>query len=257
MIKAVSPTTLLAGRGLWLLTWKSQVRWRRLPILALMVGFLPGLAYFTISNGRSEIFFKWAIDFYLTLLLPLYSLSICGAMIRDELQADTIGFLLTRPISRARLFLLKFICHVTWVQILGCTVTVLLLLVGVVREIQELRSFALIFLGTQVLAVFVYGALGALIGLINQRYMVLGIIYGFVVEVGIGQIPTNINNLSQLRHLHTILANVEALQLFYPWSSDRTWLSVAILLIAPLIFLAAGAYLFTVREYHATDEMRK
>ena len=63
MIKAVSPAALLAGRGLWILTWKSQLRWRRFPMLVLMLGFLPILAYLTVSEGRSEVFFRWAVDF--------------------------------------------------------------------------------------------------------------------------------------------------------------------------------------------------
>lgn len=257
MIKAVSPTTLLAGRGVWLLTWKSQLRWRRLPMLAIMLGFLPALAFLTVREGRPEIFFRWAIDFYLTMLLPLYSLSICGAMVRDELQANTMGFLITRPISRSWLFLLKFFCNCAWLQIMGIIVAALLLLVGQIRQVEGLVAFAPIFLGTQVLAILAYGALAALIGLVSQRYMVLGIIYGFIVEIGFGQIPTNINNLSQLRHLHTILANNEALQSLYPWVPDQTALSVTILLVSTVVFLAVGAWLFTVREYHATDEMRK
>ena len=257
MTQAVSPTVLLAGRGVWLLTWKSQLRLRRLPMLLLMLGFLPALAFATVREGRTEIFFRWAIDFYLSLLLPLYSLSVCGAMIRDELQGNTMGFLITRPISRSWLFLLKFVCNCAWLQCMGAIVATLLLLVGKSRQIDGLAAFAPIFLGTQALAILVYGALGALIGLITQRYMVLGIIYGFVVEIGFGLIPTNINNLSQLRHLQTILANIEALQAYHPWTPDRTGLSIAILFGATVGFLIAGAFLFTVREYHASDEMRK
>lgn len=254
---ALTPHPLLAGRGLWILTWRSQLRWRRLPMLVIMAGFLPLLAFLTVGEGRSEVFFDWTVDFYLSLLLPLYSLSVCGAMIRDELQANTIGFLLTRPVRRSWLFLLKFVCNLGWVQLMGLVVAGLLLLVGTSRQIDQLTAFAPIFLGAQVLAIFAYGALGALFGLIGQRYMVLGVIYGAVVEVGIGQLPTNLNNLSLLRHLHTLLANIEPLQPFYDWSPDRTWFSILILLVAPVIVLAVGAVLFTLREYHATEEMRK
>ena len=57
--------------------------------------------------------------------------------------------------------------------------------------------------------------------------------------------------------VQTILANIDALQAYHSWTPDRTGLSLAILIGATVGFLIAGACLFTVREYHASDEMRK
>ena len=246
-----------ALRGLWALTWKSQVSWRRLPIIAAIVAALPALTYATLRDGQTEAYFHWVVDFYLFLLLPLYCLSICGALIRDELQGNTLGFLTTRPLSRARMFLLKYCCHTCWLQLLAFMIGVLLLVAGWARGIEKIAAFAPVLLGLQVLAVFAYGALSAFLGLVNQRYMVLGILYGLIVELGIGQIPTNINNLSLARHGRTILANHEPLKQLHDWSSENTLWSVGLMVLAALVFLAAGALLFTFREYHASEEMQK
>ena len=109
----------------------------------------------------------------------------------------------------------------------------------------------------QVLEVVAYGALSSLLGLLHQRYMVLGIIYGFVVEMGIGRIPTNIHNLSLSRHLQTLLANQPTIHELYEWSASGTFSSILIMGAAALVFLGVGAVVFTMKEYHAAEEMHK
>src|SRR6185436_8233209 len=56
---------------------------------------------------RTAPFYHWLIDFYFFAILPLSCVGACGALIREELQNNTLGFLLTRPLSRARLILIK------------------------------------------------------------------------------------------------------------------------------------------------------
>ena len=206
---------------------------------------------------RIRAYFHWAIQFYLFLLLPLYCLSVCGALIRDELQADTLGFLTTRPVTRARLFFLKFLSQIILLELIAFASALLILGVGVSRSIPGIREFMPVFLMSQSLAVLAYGALSSLFGLFTQRYMVLGIIYGFIVEFGIGQIPTNINNLSISRHLRTILANNSTMQDLYRWSQEDTWISVLIMGGAPLVFLLIASIIFTFKEYHHSDDMQK
>src|SRR5262249_47817876 len=202
-------------------------------------------------------FYRWLIDFYFLLVLPLYGLSVCGSMIRDELQADTLGFLTTRPVGRARLFLIKYLCQMTWLQALAAFHGALLCGVGFAREVPGVASVLGLFFGAQALAVLAWGALSALLGMITRRYMVLGIVYGFVVEMGIGRIPTNINTLSLTRHLQALLGHNSLLNQLYDWAPQSAWFSVAMLLLATVIFLGAGAALFTFREYHHATEMQK
>jgi ABC-type transport system involved in multi-copper enzyme maturation permease subunit len=253
----LQPSWPAAFRGVWSLTWKSQLSLRRLPLLVGTLLIIPLLAYFTVDPGRSKPYFHWVIDFYLLLLLPLYCLSVCGGMIRDELQSDTLGFLTTRPVSRARLFLIKYFCHTIWLQALAAIHGGLLVAVGFIQEIPEIRSVALLLLGAQVLIVLAYGALSALLGLVHQRYMVVGILYGFVVEMGIGRIPTNINNLSLSRHLRAILGENEALRQLYEWTDKGASTSVLLMGAGAILFLGLAALVFTVKEYHSTEEMQK
>lgn len=253
-------------QGVWLLTWRSKFSIRRLPNLLLSLFALPILIYLTIEDGRSEPYFHFIIDFYLLLLIPLSCLSAFGAMIRDEIQTDTLRFLITRPVTRFQLYLAKYLCQLAWMQMLALVGALLVLGVGFLRHIPafDVTGFKSVvnlvvwkFLATQFLEIMAYGALSGLLGLINQRYMVLGVVYGFVVELGIGKIPTNVNNLSVSRHLRTLLANDQTIADQYIWSPDRTPFSILMLFVGTLTFLCLASFLFTVREYHHNEEIQK
>jgi ABC-2 type transport system permease protein len=243
--------------GLGSLIWRTRLAARRLPVVLGTVLLIPVLVYLTVETGKTGPYLNWLVQFYLLLLLPLYCLSIFGAMIRDELQANTLGFLTTRPLTRARLFILKYVCELVWVQVLAAVAGSLLLIVGVLRDIPGAAGLSLLFFGVQALVILAYGALSALLGLLTPRYMVLGILYGFIVEIGIGRIPTNIHNLSLAHHIRTLLANSELIRELHQWSSTGTVFSIGLMAGAVVVFLLAGAVLFTWREYHHVEEMQK
>jgi ABC-type transport system involved in multi-copper enzyme maturation permease subunit len=173
------------------------------------------------------------------------------------LQADTLSFLVTRPLSRARLLLVKYLAQTLWLQILLLTETLLLFAVGALREIPALGALLPLFLAVQFLAVPAWSALGVFLGQVSQRYLALALVYGFIVELGIGRIPTNINTLSLMRHLKSLLSHNGPLQSLYDWTARGLPLSIAAPILATALFLTLAAFLFTFREYHHTGEMQK
>ena len=283
-----------AWRGLWLFTWKSRLTWRALPGLLVTLLAIPLLTYFTIEpmqrladraaeqaarragqrtgpgavvrkaapaeatdSSQARPFYHWLIEFYLLLALPLYCLTTCGPLIRDDLQSDTLVFLLTRPISRAWLFGLKYVCQMLWLEALVAVHGLFLYGAGLARGVPEAASTMAPFFAAQFLAVLAWGALSALLGILTRRYLLLGIGYGFIVEVGIGHIPTNINSLSLTRHLQGLLGHHPILNQLYEWAPQNTGGSVGALLLGAGLFLAAGALIFTFREYHQAAEMQR
>ncbi|HUD47264.1 MAG TPA: ABC transporter permease [Candidatus Baltobacteraceae bacterium] len=207
--------------------------------------------------GRTTPFYHWLLNFYFFIILPLTCVRACGALIRDELQADTLGFLITRPVSRARLLIVKYIAQVLWLEMLLLVETLLLFATGVERQIPGLAELLPLLLGVQFLAVPAWSALGTLLGQITSRYMATALIYGAVVEMGIGRIPTNINTLSLLRHIETLLSRNGTLEGIFVWDVGGTWTAILALVLAPFIFVGAAAVLFSIVEYHASAEMQK
>jgi ABC-type transport system involved in multi-copper enzyme maturation permease subunit len=246
-------------RGLWLLTWRTRLSVRQWPALVGTVLPTALLAFLVLrtSEGPALNFFYWLAAAYLLLGIPLYCLAVFGGLIRDELQSNTLSFLVTRPMSRARFLLTRFLCQLAWVQMLILVAGLALLATGAACGVEGVLRFAGLFLGTQILAILVFGALSTFLGLLHRRYLVLGTIHGLVVEVGIGQIPTNINALAMTRHLRTLLGHNPDLAGIYNWSTDGSGIALLVLLGTALLFLALSALLFTLREYLGSEEMPK
>jgi hypothetical protein len=207
--------------------------------------------------SRSAAFHHWVIDFYFFIILPLQCVRLSGALIRDDLQADTLGFLLTRPLSRARLVVAKYLAQTGWLQLMMLIEALLLFAAGGLQHIAGTANLLPLFLATQFLAVLAWSALGLFLGLVSNRYIALALVYGAFVEMGIGSIPTNINTLSVMRHLKSLLSRNETLQNIYDWTTRGMPYSVAALLVATGVFLTLSALLFTFLEYHHTAEMQK
>lgn len=253
------PSFLGAARGIWTLTWRAKLARKRIFLVIGSMTALPMLfAYvgFKIGSPVEEFHFFLA-QLYLLLVVPLFCLSNFGAMIRDELQEDTMAFLITRPVSRARIFLLKYFALAAWLQIIVLGNALAFWVVGVWLGIPDATSLIALLAAVQFLAVLAFGAVASLIGLVTQKYLVAGIVYGFIVEFGIGRIPTNINVLSISRHLKTFLAWNADLSKNYGWNAEGTWFSLMMALVGTALFLLIGALLFTFKECQHADEMQK
>jgi len=203
------------------------------------------------------VFYHWLIDLYFFVILPLNCVRASGGIIRDELQADTLGFLTTRPLSRAGLIATKYLSQTIWLQLVMAVQTFLLFGCGYLGGVPSLGKLLPLFLAAQVLAIPAWSALGAFLGQLTTRYMALALLYGLVVEMGIGRIPTNINTLSLMRHLKSLLGHNAVLQQIFDWPLRSVPVSIGAILFAAVLFLGLAAALFTVREYHRTAEMQK
>ncbi len=255
------PSFFAAARGIWTLTWRAKLARKRIFLVIGSMTALPLLFAYVVSKIGFSVeefhFHKFLVELYLLLVVPLFCLSNFGAMIRDELQEDTMAFLITRPVSRAKLFLLKYLALAAWLQIIVLGNVLAFYAVGVWLGIPGAASLIALLAAVQFLAVLAFGALTSLIGLLTQKYLVAGIAYGFIVEFGIGQIPTNINVLSISRHLKTFLAWNSDLALRYRWDAEGTWFSLMMVLVGTALFLLVGALLFTFKECQHAEEMQK
>ena len=249
--------TNLAGalRGMWTLVWAQRCTKRALIWMAVAAAAMALLMLSNIGSGNERVWMGWVVVFYLHFLVPLTCLNVCGSMMRSEVQANTLSFLTTRPHHRHTLYLLQYVCHVGWLQLVFFICAMGLFALGAVKQVEGLGTLLPLFLITQFLAVLAWSALSALLGLLHQRFMVIGIIYWLIVEIALGQVEiSNINQLSVLRQLHTLLGQNELVYKVFPWTNEAPIMALGVLLIATLFFLAAGAAMFTFREYLPSQE---
>ncbi|MDG1890121.1 MAG: ABC transporter permease [Verrucomicrobiota bacterium] len=248
------PATLA---GIWRLTWKSQLTWKKIyGILANVLG-LPILCFFAFGGLASKPFYLFTVDFYLLLALPILCLTAFGSMVRDELQEDTVCFLLTRPVKRWQFFISKYLCHLLWTQITVVLTLTAFAVAGALRNVPQIFDLMLTLLIIQFPATMAYGAISSLMGLMTRKYLVLGLIYGFVVEFGIGQIPTNINTLAMTNHLKSLMAHFGPLAEYLNRDPGNIATALTALVITSLIFAGISAFVFNIREYSTSDEMAR
>ena len=252
---ALSPSFWKTLRGVWSMSWRPWADWTRAPRWAWLL-ILPTMMWLTVENYSDEGFFNW-FSFYVLFVTPLWCAVYCGAMIRSEAQADTMSFLLTRPQTRARLLTAKYLASVGLLQIALGLETALIIGVGVGKDISEAATLLGPVLATQALCLFAWCGLGTLFGLATSKHVLLAIVYGAVVEFGIGNIETNLNNLSLIRHLKTLLANNTAIADQFGWTPDGLWKAALILAVAPILTVFLSAIVFTVREFLHSAEIQK
>lgn len=251
------PSLARAFAGMWSLTWRAQLTRKRLWNALFFLIPIPAIIFATTDHGNTSQFLDWAIRFYLFLVLPLNCLFAFGPLIRDELQADTLSFLITRPVKRWRLFLLKFSCAMICLQILLAINGLILTGIALAKGLSELGSLLPLFLLSQALAGLAYGAIAGLLGLLSRKFMVLGVVYGFVVEVGIGNLPTNAHSLSVAYHLRSILANHPAVESVFSWSAGDIAPAMVFVVAVFALATAIAAVVFNLFEYNHGGEMQK
>lgn len=244
--------------GIWKLTWKSQLTWKKIyGVLSNVLG-LPILSYFAFSMGSgSNAFYMFTVDFYILLVLPITCLTAFGGMVRDDLQEDTVCFLLTRPMRRWQFFLSKYLSHLVWTLITTALTLIAFAVSGTLRGVDDVPNLIMALMLVQIPAIMVYGAISSFMGLITKKYLVMGIIYGFVVEFGIGQIPTNINTLAMTNHLKSLLAKYAPLAEHLNVEPGYSLTAITAIVTVTLVFLLLSSILFTLREYTHSDEMSK
>ena len=155
--------TNLAGalRGMWTLVWAQRCTTRALIWMVVAAAAMALLMLNYINTGRERVWMGWVVGFYLHFLVPLTCLNVCGSMMRAEVQANTLSFLTTRPHHRHTLYLLQYVCHVGWLQLVFFICAMGLFALGALKQVEGLGKLLPLFLITQFLAILAWSALSA------------------------------------------------------------------------------------------------
>lgn len=242
----------------WMLSWK-----RRRQRGIILIGLLPILFSLLI------ILLKWlgpmermAVDVvptlfalgYVPVLLVIVPLLIGTNLIAREAEANTLAFLLVRPISRAALLLGKFLggwavcCVLLCVSLVACDLLLLLsdgfLEAGRALRVLPGELFALC------VGAFAYTALFTLVGLLANRPALVGLFVAFVWENAIPWLPGMIQNFTVRYHLMALLPE-DSIPVFIHLSrgASHPLLAMLWLLGGAAGLLAASVWIFRRRDY--------
>jgi ABC-2 type transport system permease protein len=210
---------------------------------ALLVGFgvLSGVA---LGHDHTGGFEQWAAGFYLMVLVPIAAFLSGAGAVRDDMKPGTVDYVLTRPIPRPAFVVFRYFSQVLCAQAIGLLAFAMLLAAAAYWKLPELATVAAPILWAQILAIASFMALGFLCAALTSRYLVLGLFYGAVIEIGLGQIPIQLNRLSILHHLRTLVSDATA----GVNATSGTLTAVGLLVLITTVLVGAAAFVFSLRE---------
>ena len=234
--------------GVWRLTYPRSLAPANLGILAGLLGLLALLALSGVRNGNAEHFSEWSVHLYLAFVVPVVAFLTAAGLIHDDMKPATVDYVLTRPVHRPAFVLYRYLAHNVCLQVQCLLALGVLVAVGVFRHVPDLAAIAPSLLLAQILAITAFSALGFAFGAFTSRYLVLGIVYAGIIEVGAGNIPTQLNRLSMTHHVRAIAGNILNLKAKGPVPLDGLPASILALLVFALVLIALAAVQFSLHE---------
>ena len=247
--------------ALFRMTVARLVRGRRLVVLALLFS-LP-VVFALLAQRYSPRYDAEATETILVFglipqtLLPLTALVFASGMIRDEIEEQTLTYLLIRPLPREAIYLVKLAATFTVTAVLTTIFTLLTYLVidwnepdlwGEVFPWMPLQTSA-----AMLLALAAYGSIFALLSVFTSRTLVFGVGYIIIFEGVIANIEFVVRKLTIMYQFRVLTIRWLDLKP-KDWNIDLTlapsgtWAGLN-LAIAAVVGAVLGAWFFARREF--------
>lgn len=253
-----------AFRAVFGLALDAMVWTRRSLLLALLLGFpalLAAVYRILIATRGAELPLAPAdlhalivSIYWIRNALPLVALFYATSLIADEVEGRTLGYLLTRPLTRSAIFSGKFAAYLATTLTLAlpaCVVTFLLLHSARGSAALAAASGDLLRdLGVIALTLTAYGSLFALLGVLLKRPVIPGLMFLYGWEL--------LANLPGYLPRFTLTAWLRSLVPYRPAQEGLLGLfeqvlpvpqAIGVLVVATAVFLLAAARTFSAKEY--------
>jgi ABC-2 type transport system permease protein len=212
---------------------------------------VPGRAedYTAVFN---EILMLIYVTFYIVILPLFYGTSI----VADELDARTLPYLTSRPLSKPGIFVGKYLAY-SWLMFLMVTVSLFLsyfILNSRRLGDPELYLTFLRYDGALALGILAYTALFAFLGTFLRRAIIIGLLFGFGWENVIQYFPGSTQKFSLVHYLKSLLPRQPAgggrfsLLLFRLEPSPPATAILTLVLVA-VAFVGLACWMFRTKEY--------
>lgn len=255
-------------------TLRDTIRPKRL-IVALLLILLPAaiaLTWRSVARGRfeaGETYNTLAAGLVFGFILTILSVIYGTGVLSQEIEGRTIVYLLTRPIPRWRILLVKFAG--AWLAITA-TVCLSELLLALALFGTRLAATPLAAdLRILPLGALAYGSLFLLLATFLSRPLMYGLLFAFGWESWVPSLPGGFSRLSIMAYLRTLAPHLketadkpdpgggggpdpsDLLLAFTPTEIpvSHAWITVP---LVALVALGLALYLFSVREYVPREE---
>ncbi len=187
----------------------------RSTILAMLILLLPSyislyLVYDTPGDVQwLEGFSDFSLLFFFQFFVILYCLVYGSNQIHEEIDRRTITYLTTRGMRRGEVLLYKYVGMVISVYLmLSISIIIMYFVLGLMAPASEIISsldvlanvLLITFLGTMV-----YGAMFIMLGVLFRWPLMIGLLYSFIWEMIMANLPGNIRQLTIMYYLRSIM----------------------------------------------------
>ena len=240
-----------AGGILARLFLRTPVLTRRSLLLVLLLGIDIAVGFALAqaasrSDDPPNVFSLLAGEVLFGFLLPFAALQFGTAVIRDEVETGTLGYLLMRPISRRTLIASRLAAATAATVLVGlATCELNAALFGVSDATWHLGTIAAVVLGGAA-----YTALFAAVGVVFNRPFLVGILYLLLYELTVSHLPMSARAATIRFHLENMAGVAPRNELLDFLAGDiGVSTSVGVVLGVLVAMVALSLWAFGRREY--------
>ncbi len=218
--------------------------WLKLALSALALVVVTRLS---VGRATPEQFERWMIGVVALKFVPLMCLTVGGGILRNPIRNFTIEYLWTRSVRKPHLVIAAWVAAVVIVTLQAFLATGVVYATCGFLGVKDLWPTLPPMLGVEFVMILAFTALSLAFGVFSGKYMVMGLFYGLVVESGVSQIPTNLNQIAVTSHANVLLDYARQ-SAESPGIGATVQAGASILTIAAL-GLAVACAVFTYKQY--------
>jgi ABC-2 type transport system permease protein len=240
---------------------RQQASGKRLWVLAVLFS-LPVLIAIMVrsmhsSNAPAENENALIFSLLANALVPFAALWLASAMIQDEIEGQTLTYLLVRPLPRWLIYLSKLVATVAVTAALTAVFSFLAYFAvyaasesaGSAIAVRALKLVLLL-----ALAIAAYTAIFGALSLTMRRSLAVGLIYVVLLEGIVANVDFIARKLTVMYYFKVLVERWVLHDAVQDWSMPLAYLpsardSVLVLALIGLAFSVLGAVLFSVREF--------
>lgn len=221
----------------YLLSTRRAIATASLSLIPVLVA--GSLALARVATFDILLFQVVMVPLLLQVVLIFVTVVNANALLREEIEDQTLVYFLTRPVSKPAVATFKYLGAL----VAGLVVLVppLIVAYGITQSYAGIPLGADLdvlggFLAATVLGTAAYTAFFTFLSILLRRPLWAGLLFGFVWESIVGSIPGDVPRLSIIHYLRSVLKDVIAVG---PLATYRTDLSASIAAVVLAAFVIA------------------